>query len=71
MRKKPDNAILGFLVASSLDGEAEVCIKIHLKEQWWLRAFGIFCSSHNAIDLKIIECLASSAFLKRAAVRVS
>ena len=69
--KKPDNAILGFLVASSLNGEAEFCIKIHLKEQRWLRAFGIFCSSHNAINLKIFECLASSAFLKRAAVRVS
>ena len=25
--KKPDNAILGFLVASSLDGEAEFCKK--------------------------------------------
>jgi hypothetical protein len=32
MRKKLDNAILSFLVASSLDGEAEFCKKIHLKE---------------------------------------
>ena len=69
--KKTDHPILDFLAASSLDGEAAFCIKIHVKEQWRLRAFGIVCSSHNAIALKVLECVASSALLKRAAVKIS
>ena len=70
MRKKPDTAILGFLVASSLDGE-QSSAKNPLEGAMVASCVWDFCSSHNAIDLKIIECLARSAFLKRAAVRVS